>query len=52
MDLPVKLVELLKHTNVEGNKLAWNLPVNASAVTVKLVWIKTAKPKLSARHLR
>ena len=44
MDLPVKLVELLKHTDVEGKQLAWNLQVNASAVTVKLIWIKAAKP--------
>jgi len=44
MDLPVKLVELLKHTDVEGKKLAWNLQVNSSAVTVKLIWIKAAKP--------
>ena len=43
MDLPVKLVELLKHADVEGKPLAWNLHVNASAVTVKLIWIKTAK---------
>jgi len=34
MDLPVKLVELLKHTDVDGKKLAWNLQVNTSAVTV------------------
>ena len=44
MDLPVKLVELLKHTDAEGKQLVWNVQVNASAVTVKLIWIKAAKP--------
>ena len=43
MDLPVELVELLKHADVEGTKLTWNLPLNASAVTVKLIWIKAEK---------
>jgi len=43
MDLPVKLVELLKHADVEGNTLTWNLQVNASAVTVRLIWIKIEK---------
>ena len=33
MDLPVELVELLKHADVEGKKLNWNLQANASAVT-------------------
>ena len=42
--LTFKLVELLKHTDVDGKKLAWNLQVNATAVTVKLTWIKAAKP--------
>jgi hypothetical protein len=37
MDLPVELVELLKHADVEGTKLTWNLPLNTSAVTVKLI---------------
>jgi hypothetical protein len=37
MDLSVKLVELLKHGDVEGKKLTWNLQVNASTVTVKLI---------------
>ena len=43
MDLPVELVELLKHTDLEGTKSTWNLPVNASAVTVKLTWITAEK---------
>jgi hypothetical protein len=42
MNLPVKLVELLKPTDVEGKQLAWNLQVNACAVIVKLIWIKAA----------
>ena len=29
------MVELLKHADIEGNKLTWNLQVNASVVTVK-----------------
>ena len=40
MDLSVKLLELLKHGDVEGKKLTCNLQVNASAVTVKLIRIK------------
>jgi predicted cobalt transporter CbtA len=39
-----ELVELLKHADIEGKKLTWNLQVNASAVTVKLIWIKAEKP--------
>jgi hypothetical protein len=31
MDLPVKLVELQKHADVDGKKLTWDLQVNASA---------------------
>jgi hypothetical protein len=30
MDLSVKLLELLKHGDVEGKKLTWNLQVNAN----------------------
>jgi len=44
MDLPVELVGLLKHTGVDGKKLTWDLQVNASIVSVKLLWIKTEKP--------
>jgi hypothetical protein len=44
MDLPVKLVELQKHADVDGKKLTWDLQVNASAVTVNLIWIKAEKP--------
>ena len=44
MDFLDELVELLKHADIEGKKLTWNLQVNASAVTVKLIWIKAAKP--------
>ena len=28
---------------VKGKQLTWNLQVNASAVTVKLIWIKADK---------
>jgi hypothetical protein len=44
IDLSVELVELLKHADVKGKKLTWNLQVNASAVTVKMIWIKAEKP--------
>jgi len=44
MDLPVELVELLKHAGVDGKKLTWDLQVNASTVSVKLIWIKAEKP--------
>ena len=45
MDFLVKLVELQKHADVEGKKLTWNLQANnASAVTVKLIWIKAERP--------
>jgi hypothetical protein len=47
MDLhfvPVELVELLKHADVEGKKLTWNLQVNVIAVTVNLIWIKAENP--------
>ena len=44
MDLPVELVELLKHAGVDGKKLTWDLQVNATAVSVKLIWIKAEKP--------
>ena len=44
MDLPVELVELLKHAGVDGKKLTWDLQVNASAISVKLIWIKAEKP--------
>jgi hypothetical protein len=40
MDLHAELVEFLKYADVEGKKLTWNLQVNASTVTVKLIWIK------------
>ena len=43
MDLPVELVRLLKHAGVDGKKLTWDLQVNASAVSVKLIWIKAEK---------
>jgi hypothetical protein len=39
----LNLVELLIHADVEGKKLAWNLQVNVSADTVKLIWIKARK---------
>ena len=44
MDLPVELVELLKHAGVDGKKLTWDLQVNATAVSVNLIWIKAEKP--------
>ena len=44
MDLPVELVELLKHVGVDGKKLIWDLQVNSNAVSVKLMWIKAEKP--------
>ena len=44
MDLPFELVGLLKHAGVDGKKLIWDLQVNASAVSVKLIWIKAEKP--------
>jgi len=44
MDFLDELIELLKNADIEGNKLTWNLKVNASAVTVKLIWIKAEKP--------
>jgi hypothetical protein len=51
MDLPVELVNLLKHAYLEGKKLNWNLQVNASAVTTKLIWIKAEKPIASIGEL-
>jgi hypothetical protein len=45
MDLPVELVQLLKHTGIDGKKLTWDLQVNSNAVSVKLVWIKAQKKK-------
>jgi hypothetical protein len=42
--VPVELVELLKHADVEGKKLTWNLQVNVIAVTVNLIWIKAENP--------
>ena len=44
MDLPVELVGLLKHAGVDRKTLTWDLQVNASAVSVKLIWIKAEKP--------
>jgi hypothetical protein len=43
MDLPVELVRLLKHAGVNGKKLTWDLQVNSSAISVKLIWIKAEK---------
>jgi hypothetical protein len=37
MDLPVELVQLLQHAGIEGQKLTWDLQVNSTAVSVKLV---------------
>ena len=45
MDLPVELVQLLQHAGIKGQKLlTWDLQVNSTAVSVKLVWIKAGKP--------
>jgi hypothetical protein len=44
MDLPVELVGLLKHAGINGNNLTWDLQVNSSAISVKLMWIKAEKP--------
>ena len=44
MDLPVELVGLLKHAGTDGKKLTWDLQVNSSAISVKLMWIKAEKP--------
>jgi hypothetical protein len=38
------LVGLLKHAGIDVKILTWDLQVNSSAVSVKLVWIKAAKP--------
>jgi hypothetical protein len=38
------LVALLKHAGIDVKILTWDLQVNSSAVSVKLVWIKAAKP--------
>jgi hypothetical protein len=43
VDLPVELVGLLKHAGVHGKKLTWDLQVNSSAVSIKLMWIKAEK---------
>ena len=44
MDLPVELVELLKHAGIDGKILTWDLQVNSNAVSVKLMLIKAGKP--------
>jgi hypothetical protein len=44
MDLPVELVGLLKHAGIDGKTLTWDLQVNSSAISVKLMWIKAEKP--------
>jgi hypothetical protein len=44
MELPVELVGLLKHAGIDGKKLTWDLHVNSSAISVKLMWIKADKP--------
>jgi hypothetical protein len=43
-NLPVELAGLLKHAGIDGKKLTWDLQVNSSALSVKLMWIKAAKP--------
>jgi hypothetical protein len=34
----------LKHAGIDGKKLTWDLQVNSSAISVKLMWIKAEKP--------
>ena len=63
MDLPVELVQLLKHAGIDGETITWDLQVNSNAISVKLVWIKAGKhvdktgqttslaPKKSTFHL-
>jgi hypothetical protein len=48
MDLPVELVGLLKQAGIDGKKLTWDLQVNSSAISVKLMWIKAEKPVMSS----
>ena len=47
IDLPVELVQLLKHEGIDGQKLTWDLQVNSNVVSVKVVWIKSAKPAVN-----
>jgi hypothetical protein len=47
MDLPVELVGLLKHAGIDGKKLTWDLQVNSSVISVKLMWIKAEADALS-----
>ena len=44
LDLPVELIGLLKHAGIDGKKLTWDLQVNSSAISAKLMWIKAEKP--------
>ena len=44
MDLPVELVGLLKHAGIDEKTLTWDLQVNSSAISVRLMWIKAEKP--------
>jgi hypothetical protein len=39
MELPVELVGLLKHAGIDGKKLIWDLQVNSSAISVKLMYV-------------
>jgi hypothetical protein len=57
INLPVELVGLLKHAGVDRKTLTWDLQVNASAISVKLIWIWPRNPlqqleKLPARPQR
>ena len=40
MNFHVELVKLLKHADVEGKKLTWNLYVIACADMIKFIWFK------------
>ena len=44
MDLPVELVGILRHAEIDGKKLTWDIHVNSSAISVKLMWINVEKP--------
>jgi hypothetical protein len=43
-DFLVRAVGLLKHAEIDGKKLTWDIQVNSSAISVKLMWIKVEKP--------
>ena len=38
------MVGLLKHAGKDGKKITWDLQVNSSVISVKLIWKKVEKP--------